>query len=307
MAEINDLNVTDASNTARFPENQAPSTVNDGARALEGLIARWHKDTNASVASTGSSNAYVVAANQTLSAYYDGLEIWFDANFANTDSATLNVDSVGAATMKKLNDQDLESGDIEANQKVGVIYDGTNWQVISPLAQATLADNQVTLAKIATLTANRLVGSDGSGNPAEVTADTTLTLSGSSLGVDVAAKADAEAETANKIIDAAIANDLPGVNKGWVKFSISAVISVSHNVSSITDDALGLFTVNWDTNFSSANYAAFSDVLLTADPRDRHTQILSQAAGTLQVETVGGSSNTEDSISDVFVAGFGDQ
>ena len=39
-AEINDLNIVDDSNVARFPENQAPSTVNDGARALEGIVAR---------------------------------------------------------------------------------------------------------------------------------------------------------------------------------------------------------------------------------------------------------------------------
>ena len=138
MAEINDLNIVDASNTARFPESQAPSTVNNGARALEGLIARWHKDTNGSVASTGSANAYVFAANQTLSAYYDGLEITFDANFTNTGSATLNVDAVGAATIKKYNDQNLASGDIESGQKVNVIYDGTNWQLQTPVANAGL-------------------------------------------------------------------------------------------------------------------------------------------------------------------------
>lgn len=138
MAEINDLNITDASNTARFPENMAPSAVNNGARALEGILARWHKDTNASKASTGSANAYVFAADQTISAYYDGLVIAFDANFANTGSATLNVDGVSADTIKKYNDQNLESGDIEVGQKVWVVHDGTNWQMISPTA--TVAD-----------------------------------------------------------------------------------------------------------------------------------------------------------------------
>lgn len=44
MAEMKSLNVTDASNTARFPENQQPSTVNNGARALEGLLARFKAD-----------------------------------------------------------------------------------------------------------------------------------------------------------------------------------------------------------------------------------------------------------------------
>lgn len=44
MPEIHELSTTDADNTTRFPENQAPSTVNNGARALEGIIARFFGD-----------------------------------------------------------------------------------------------------------------------------------------------------------------------------------------------------------------------------------------------------------------------
>ena len=130
-AEIEDLNTTDASNTGRFPENMAPSAVNDGARALEGLLARWHEDANCRKATTGSSNAYVFAAAQTLSAYYDGLTICFDANFANTASATLNVDSVSADTIVTPNGQALVGGEIISGQKVLVRHDGTNWVLMS--------------------------------------------------------------------------------------------------------------------------------------------------------------------------------
>lgn len=137
MAEINDLNITDASNTARFPEGQAPSTVNNGARALEGLLARWHKDINGSIASTGSANAYAMAANQTLGAYYDGLTLAFDANFANTGSATLNVDALGAKTIKYLGTA-LASGAVVIGQKVLVVYDGTDFQMVSPSLVQTL-------------------------------------------------------------------------------------------------------------------------------------------------------------------------
>jgi hypothetical protein len=135
MAEINDLKITDASNTARFPEAMAPSAVNDGARALEGLVARWHENINTSIATTGSANAYVLAAKGTQ-VLFDGLVIGFDANFVNTGSATINVDSTGVKTIKKHNDQNLAAGDIEANQKVIVIYDGTSWQMVSPLGNA---------------------------------------------------------------------------------------------------------------------------------------------------------------------------
>ena len=135
MAEINDLNITDASNTSRFPESMAPSAINNGARALEGMVARWHENINTSISTTGSGNAYVLDAKGTQT-LFDGLVIGFDANHANTGASTLNVDSTGVKNILKHNDVALASGDIEANQKVIVIYDGTSWQMISQLGNA---------------------------------------------------------------------------------------------------------------------------------------------------------------------------
>ena len=95
MAEVKDLNATDASNTARFPESQLPSTVNNGARALEGMIARFNQDTNGSVTSSGT-NTVTLAAASVLSAYAQGDRFMFKAGGTNTGAVTLNVDSVGA-------------------------------------------------------------------------------------------------------------------------------------------------------------------------------------------------------------------
>ena len=127
----------DSDNTGRMPEGQAPSTVNNGVRALEGIIARWEKDINGALTSSGASNAYVATINRTLTpaAYYDGLVVAFDAFFENTASATLNVNGVGAVTIKKEFDQNLIAGDIRSGQKVVVVYDGTNWQMISPVGR----------------------------------------------------------------------------------------------------------------------------------------------------------------------------
>lgn len=132
MAEINDLEIVDDDNTARFPEGQAPSTVNNAARQLEGIVARWHKDTNASKSSTGSANAYAFAADQTLTAYYDGLEIAFDANFTNDGAATLDVDGLGAQAITLVDGSALTGSEIVQGQKAIVIFDGTNWQLLNP-------------------------------------------------------------------------------------------------------------------------------------------------------------------------------
>ncbi len=134
MAEINDLDTTDASNTARFPENQAPSSVNNGARALEGLIARWNEDTNGSIVTGNSGNDYTFAAKGTYSAYYDGMVIVFDCNASNTGAATIDVDGIGAKSIKKHNDVALASGDLETGGKYMIVYDGTNFQLLSQVA-----------------------------------------------------------------------------------------------------------------------------------------------------------------------------
>lgn len=132
MAEINDLETTDASNTARFPENQAPSTVNNGARALEGILARGFQDAlESSLSSTGSANAYLLAPNRTIAAYYSRQRHVFKANFANTDACTLNVSSLGAKSIKKRGGDALITGDIPINSIVDVMYDGTNFELMS--------------------------------------------------------------------------------------------------------------------------------------------------------------------------------
>ena len=61
----NDLDVTDNSNVGRFPEGMTFANVNNSARALEGILARFYKDVDGSLTTAGSSNAYTLATNQT--------------------------------------------------------------------------------------------------------------------------------------------------------------------------------------------------------------------------------------------------
>lgn len=48
-----------------------------------------------------------------------------------------------------------------------------------------------------------------------------------------------------------------GIAKGWINMNGSGTIAIndSYNVSGITDVAEGIFTIAWDTDFGSANYA----------------------------------------------------
>jgi len=49
----------------------------------------------------------------------------------------------------------------------------------------------------------------------------------------------------------------PGHPKAWVIYNQATGPSVvaSYNVTSVTDDGAGLYTVNWDTNFADTNYS----------------------------------------------------
>lgn len=132
MADITDLSTTDASNTGRFPEGMAPSDVNDGARALEGIIARWARDFGDGFVTTGgSSTAYTAASNRTISSYYDGLALFLELHTAAGATPTLNVDSVGAQSMV-WPDGTAISSDLPAGLCL-VVYDvtNTNWVVLS--------------------------------------------------------------------------------------------------------------------------------------------------------------------------------
>lgn len=133
MAEIFDLNVTDSSNTGRFPEGQAPSTVNNGARALEGMLARGFRDTiMPTKTSGGSANAQTLTTNQTISAYAAGTSSFvFKAGYTNTGTCTMNVDSLGAKTIKNLDGTNLAAGAITAGGYYWIVYDGTNFILLN--------------------------------------------------------------------------------------------------------------------------------------------------------------------------------
>jgi hypothetical protein len=85
-------------------------------------------------ADAGSTDAYAITLSPVPSSYTDGMVIHFKANTINTGAATLNVNSLGAKAIKKNYNYDLADGDIKAGQRVSVIYDGTNFQMISPIA-----------------------------------------------------------------------------------------------------------------------------------------------------------------------------
>lgn len=83
----------------------------------------------------GSTDAYVITLPVTPSAYADliGLPIQVKANTANTGDATININSLGVKNIKKFGTagiQALSDNDIQANQIVSIVYDGTQFLLL---------------------------------------------------------------------------------------------------------------------------------------------------------------------------------
>ncbi|GEM_PF-1371162 len=81
-------------------------------------------------------NFFKVELDPAPDSYYTGLA--FSMKAANTDTgpSALGIGILGLKPLKKTNGQDLAAGDIEEDQVVVVLYDGTNFVLISEVATA---------------------------------------------------------------------------------------------------------------------------------------------------------------------------
>ena len=82
-------------------------------------------------ASAAGSDTYAVTLSPVPAAYVTGMAVRFKADVRNTGACTLNVNGLGAVTIKKDTNQDLSDNDIKASQIIEVVYDGANFQLVS--------------------------------------------------------------------------------------------------------------------------------------------------------------------------------
>lgn len=195
MAEIasTTFSQTDASNTGPLPGLTGatnPNQIDNSIQAMMGAIKREHDWRNLFLTSGGSSNAYTLTYSVAPAAYYTGQTFSFTANFGCTGSATLNVNSLGAKTIKKDvagTMTALSSGDIASGAKVVVSYDGTdfiwtNWQGAASVPSGALTSSGYTMSTA------RLIGrtTASTGAPEEISVGSSLSLSAGSLSVTAA-------------------------------------------------------------------------------------------------------------------------
>lgn len=127
---------SNADSNISWAEGQNSNTVNNSARAEMAAVAAFLEQINGSATTGGAGNAYTLtsASGNALTAYAAGNIVTFKANHTNTGAATLNVDGLGAKGLKKFGTTDVVANDIEINNLILAIYDGTNFQIMSPVA-----------------------------------------------------------------------------------------------------------------------------------------------------------------------------
>jgi hypothetical protein len=101
-------------------------------------------------ADSGAANAYTVTLSGVTTTYSAGLRIQFKAANNNSGASTLNVNSQGTKNIF-FNNAALSANVIQANAVVDVIYDGTQFQMLSvngttPTAYGTVTNVSVTSA-----------------------------------------------------------------------------------------------------------------------------------------------------------------
>lgn len=85
--------------------------------------------------STGTASNYAITVSPTPTAYAAGQRFGFKAHLANTGSATVNVNGLGAKNILKLGGlSSLVANDIANNGITVVEYDGTSMQMLQPPA-----------------------------------------------------------------------------------------------------------------------------------------------------------------------------
>jgi len=129
MSNISQWSTTAGSNNSAppdgFPENQAPSTLNDGIRELMAAAAKQYQDTDGSLVTTGTGTAYVLATNNSHAALGDIGFTAFRISTINTGSATLAVDGLAAKALQ-IRGSNLNAGDLLQDVIVAVVYNATN-------------------------------------------------------------------------------------------------------------------------------------------------------------------------------------
>jgi hypothetical protein len=108
--------------TINWQEGQSPASVNNSARAMMAAIARWRTDMAGTIATSGSSTAYTATSSQGFTSLTSGMSITLFMHVTNGASPTLNVDGLGAKTIRSTGGVTVGAGKLRVAALYTFVY-----------------------------------------------------------------------------------------------------------------------------------------------------------------------------------------
>lgn len=110
--------------TINWSEDQAPSSINDSARAMMAATAKYRDDIAGAIVTSGTTTAYAVTSNQQFDTlpHLNGQIIAFTPHVTNGAPVTLNVDSLGAKPLRSAPNTELLPGTIIQGTPYVAVY-----------------------------------------------------------------------------------------------------------------------------------------------------------------------------------------
>lgn len=117
-----------ADTNVNWAEGQAPSSVNDSARAMMASAAGFRDDIAGAIATGGTSTAYTVTSYQVFDslANMSGHVIAFTPHTTNGATVTLNVDGLGAKPLRSAPSVELPAGVLVQGTPYTALYNNSD-------------------------------------------------------------------------------------------------------------------------------------------------------------------------------------
>jgi hypothetical protein len=118
---------SNADSSINWAEGQAPSSVNDSARAMMARMAEFRDDTSGSLLTGGTSTAYTLATNEVFDslAHLSGKSLKVRFHTTSGAAPLLNVDTLGLQALQTAQGTAVPTGAILGNSIWDVTYDNS--------------------------------------------------------------------------------------------------------------------------------------------------------------------------------------
>jgi hypothetical protein len=220
------------------------------------------------------TNTLIGTSVPPYTSYVAGMTLSFIPVATNTGAVTIDVDGLGAKNIYVGSSTAMIGGELVAGRIAQIEYDGVRFQLYQ--ASISIADGSITTAKLADDAVTTIKIADSNVTTAKI-ADSNVTTAKIANGNVTEAKIGTGAVTVDKIGAAAVTVDkigsaavtaakLDGAQTGtapiygaraWVNFNGTGTVAIraSGNVSSITDNGTGDYTVNFTTAMPDTDYS----------------------------------------------------